>query len=145
MSSGSGEAATGERPRLTRVYETVLYASDLAATADFYRSVLGLKPTSTPDDKLFATFLLPDGSALLVFDPAESSVPGRDFPSHGAHGEGHVAFSVAAGALDDWRRVLADANVEVEREASGGRGAVSVYFRDPAGNSVELVEGQIWE
>ena len=31
-----------------------------------------------------------------------------------------------------------------EREISWPLGGRSVYFRDPAGNSVEYVEGQIW-
>jgi catechol 2,3-dioxygenase-like lactoylglutathione lyase family enzyme len=34
--------------------------------------------------------------------------------------------------------------VEIEREITWPLGGRSVYFRDPAGNSVEFVEGEIW-
>ncbi len=92
-------------------------------------------------DDLAAAFRLDDGGVLLVFAPQLSSQPGRAVPSHGATGAGHVAFSVDG--LDSWRERLAASGVEVEREVewNGGR---SIYVRDPAGNSVELVEGDIW-
>jgi catechol 2,3-dioxygenase-like lactoylglutathione lyase family enzyme len=124
---------------ISRVYETVLYAEDVATAHDFYRDVLGLRPTGL--DELAATFRLDDGGMLLVFAPQLSSQPGRRVPSHGTTGAGHVAFSVEK--LEDWRERLRTAGVELEREVewNGGR---SIYVRDPAGNSVELVEGDIW-
>lgn len=124
---------------ISRVYETVLYAPDVGAAHDFYRDVLGLRAVDV--DELAAAFRLGDGGMLLVFAPQLSSQPGRRVPSHGASGAGHVAFSVDA--LDPWREPLRSAGVDVEREVewNGGR---SLYIRDPAGNSVELVEGEIW-
>ena len=89
-------------------------------------------------------FALPDGNVLLVFDPTAASAAGRDVPAHGATGAGHVAFTVEAGALDDWRAWLAERGVEIEIEITWERGGVSLYVRDPAGNSVELVDGEIW-
>jgi catechol 2,3-dioxygenase-like lactoylglutathione lyase family enzyme len=123
-----------------RIYETVLYADDLAAVRDFYRDVLGLRSVGDPGE-LAATFRLDDGGMLLFFAPQLSSQPGRAVPSHGATGAGHVAFSVKK--LDDWRDRLRAAEIDIEQEVEwdGGR---SIYFRDPAGNSVELVEGDIW-
>jgi catechol 2,3-dioxygenase-like lactoylglutathione lyase family enzyme len=123
------------RPR--RVYETVVYAGDLAAVTGFYRDVLGLREVDE------GAFRLDDGGMLLLFDPARSSQPGRPVPSHGAAGPGHVAFSVDD--LDPWLARLREAGVEVEQEKEWARGgARSVYVRDPAGNSVELVEGDLW-
>ena len=123
------------RPR--GVYETVVYAPDLEAAAAFYRDVLGLRQV---DD---TAFRLDDG-ILLLFDPAQSSQPGRLVPSHGPSGGSvHVAFSVVS--LDRWRERLAAAGVEIEHEHEWARGgARSLYVRDPAGNSVELVEGDLW-
>jgi len=124
------------RPR--GVYETVVYAPDLEAAAAFYRDVLGLRQV---DD---TAFRLDDDGILLLFDPAQSSQPGRLVPSHGPSGGSvHVAFSVVS--LDRWRERLAAAGVEIEHEHEWARGgARSLYVRDPAANSVELVEGDCW-
>jgi catechol 2,3-dioxygenase-like lactoylglutathione lyase family enzyme len=132
-----------DRPRVTRVYETVVYASDVAGTAAFYEEVVGLRGIEPPDE-LSAAFRAPDGGLVLIFDPERSSAAGRFVPPHGARGAGHLAFSVEDGALDDAKAALAESGVEIEREIGWPRGGRSLYFRDPAGNSVELVEGEIW-
>jgi catechol 2,3-dioxygenase-like lactoylglutathione lyase family enzyme len=125
------------------VYETVLYALDLAATAAFYRDVIGLSVIGEPDE-LGAFFRMGDGALLLLFDPRRSGRPGRAVPSHGATGPGHVAFAVAPGELASWRARLRDHGVAIEHEAHDPPGTGQLYVRDPAGNSVELVEGEIW-
>jgi len=126
-----------------RVYETVLYAEDVAATAAFYEDVLGLRPVREPNE-LSAVFRLDGGGVLLLFDPASSEVPGRVVPSHGARGPGHVAFSVEPGALEALGERLRRHGVEIEHEHAWAPGGRSLYVRDPAGNSVELVEGEVW-
>lgn len=128
--------------RLRGVYETVLYAEDVAATARFYESVLGLRLVSGPDE-LMAALRLEDGGVLLIFDPRRASTPGRAVP-HGASGVGHVAFSVRDGDLHAAAAELRAHGVELERETEWPQGGRSVYFRDPAGNSLELVEGELW-
>lgn len=125
------------------VYETVLYASDVPATARFYAEVLGLHAVQDADE-LSAAFRLSDGGMLLLFDPARSSIPGRPVPSHGATGPGHVAFAVRAGDLEAFTSELRRRGVEIERETTWDEGGRSVYVRDPAGNSVELIEGEAW-
>jgi catechol 2,3-dioxygenase-like lactoylglutathione lyase family enzyme len=129
--------------RLRRVYETVVYARDLAATAAFYSEVLGLRLVEGPGE-LAAAFRLDDGGVLLVFDPALASEPGRPIPSHGTTGAGHIAFSVGEGELDAAAHGLRERGVEIEREVDWPQGGRSIYVRDPAGNSVELVEGDLW-
>jgi catechol 2,3-dioxygenase-like lactoylglutathione lyase family enzyme len=128
------------RPR--GVYETVIYAADVPAAAEFYGSVLGLRLVAGPDE-LMAAFRLDGGSVLLIFDPARASTPSR-VVAHGAEGGGHVAFSVGAGELDTWADELRAGGIELELEKTWEPGGRSVYFRDPAGNSVELVEGEVW-
>jgi catechol 2,3-dioxygenase-like lactoylglutathione lyase family enzyme len=125
---------------ISRVYETVLYAEDLAAARAFYRDVLGLRLVSEPEE-VATSFRLDDGGMLLLFDPRLSSQPGRPVPSHGATGAGHVAFSVQT--LAEWTERLRAAGIEIEREVDWGGGR-SFYVRDPAGNSVEFVEGEVW-
>lgn len=130
------------KPQIEGVYETVLYARDPRAAGRFYSEILGLRPVLDPDE-LSAAFRLPDGGMLLIFDPSRSSQEGRPVPSHGAQGAGHAAFRLAPGTFEDARASLMGKGIEIEREVDWGRGR-SLYFRDPAGNSVELVEGDIW-
>jgi catechol 2,3-dioxygenase-like lactoylglutathione lyase family enzyme len=130
-------------PRPLGVYETVLYAEDVVAAHAFYADMLGLTALGGPGE-LGTFFRLPGGTMLLVFDPRRSAQAGRAVPSHGALGPGHVAFSVAAGELEAWRERFAAHGVAIEHEAHDPTGTGQLYVRDPAGNSVELVEGEIW-
>lgn len=127
--------------RPSRVYETVLYAADVRSAAAFYADVLGLSPLEAPDEHS-AVFRLADGGVLLVFDPARSEIAGRLVPSHGARGPGHVALSVER--LEPFAERLRSRGLEIEHEHAWPPGGRSVYVRDPAGNSVELVEGEVW-
>lgn len=131
-------------PKPSGVYETVLYADDVAAVIPFYTDVVGLRAIDPPDE-LAAAFRLDDGGVLLIFNPPRSSAPGRFVPSHGTTGAGHVAFRLGTGELDSLSGHLARAGVEIEREVTWPLGGRSIYVRDPAGNSVEWVEGEIWD
>jgi catechol 2,3-dioxygenase-like lactoylglutathione lyase family enzyme len=129
-------------PRIVDVYETVLYGSSIDALAAFYCDVIGLTLIEV-DPELFAALRLPRGGVLLVFDPATAAAPGRQVPSHGAEGPGHVAFRVEN--LDAWREHLTAHRVAIEREIHWEAELASIYVRDPAGNSVELANGELWE
>ena len=129
--------------RVTGVYETALYAGDVDAVARFYVDVLGLRAIDAPDEHS-AALRLEDGGVLLLFDPRRTSAAGRFVPAHGAEGAGHVAFAVPGGALEAAKAGLEREGVAIEREIEWPRGGRSLYFRDPAGNSVEIVDGEIW-
>jgi hypothetical protein len=64
-------------------------------------------------------------------------------PSHGAKGPGHFALGISANALA-WRKRLIETGVVIENEVSWPGGGKSLYFRDPAGNAVELVTPGLW-
>ncbi len=132
-------------PLLGGIHETILYAADIPRVAAFYASLLGLRAISAPDSDA-AAFRVPTGDAvLLIFRPGYAATPNRGVPTHGSTGPGHVAFRVASGTLASWREHLNSQGVQIELERDWARGGSSIYFRDPAGNSVELVEGEIWE
>ena len=133
-----------EPPDLAGVYETVLYGPDLRALVDFYTDVVGLRPIPTALPDLLAAFRVPDGGVLLLFDPSRSVDEGREVPAHGSRGAGHVAFRTTTSRLDDWLAHLAAAEVPVERRVEWRPGLVSIYVRDPAGNSVEFINGELW-
>jgi catechol 2,3-dioxygenase-like lactoylglutathione lyase family enzyme len=128
-------------PRILGVHETVLYAHDVPALVAFYGDVVGLTAIDPPDQHS-AAFRLEDGNVLLLFDPNRTSELGRFVPPHGTTGEGHLAFRVDE--LDACADDLRSRDIAIEREITWPRGGRSVYFRDPAGNSVEFVEGEIW-
>ncbi|MEM7623613.1 MAG: VOC family protein [Planctomycetota bacterium] len=144
-SSQGFRARTG--PGVRGVIETVLYGPDLDAAERFYGGVLGLPVVSRVDD-LAAVFRVDDDAVLIAFNPAASSVAGRPVPAHGASGPGHVALRIERSAYSDWlvRLRAADVAIELEKtwETTPQPAARSIYIRDPAGNSVELLTGDIW-
>ena len=126
---------------IDRVLETVLYVDDLDAAERFYGEVLGLELDSRQDG-VFVFFCCGAGM-LLLFEPG-AAAGGRKVPAHGAKGPGHACFAVAEDALDAWQKHLVAAGVAIEQEVSWPRGGRSFYFRDPAGNSLELATPRIW-
>ena len=124
-----------------RIFETILYADDLSSARQFYEDILGLDLLGASD--LFLVFRLSE-SVLLIFDPAKSREAGRQVPSHGSEGEGHVAFSASDAELDDWEKHFMDNGIEIERIVGWDQGGRSLYVRDPAGNSVEFAPETLW-
>jgi catechol 2,3-dioxygenase-like lactoylglutathione lyase family enzyme len=125
-----------------RILETALYVDDLDAAEDFYSQVLGLEPLTRGGNRhLF--FRCRDG-VFLLFNPEETARPGAGVPTHGAHGPGHVAFATTADEMSAWRQRLQAQGVKIETEVQWPSGGQSLYFRDPAGNSVELATPQVW-
>lgn len=130
-----------------RILETCLYASDLEAAERFYGDVLGLQPFSRNPGR--HVFFRCGEAVFLVFNPSATSRPpdlGADplIPPHGTQGPGHVAFAVPADELPDWRTQLERAGVKIESKVDWPGGGHSIYFRDPAGNSIELATRDIW-
>jgi len=125
----------------SKIFETVLYAEDLAAAEWFYHEALGLEVLERSN--LTVVFRC-GGGVLLIFDPRKSAAPDRDVPSHGTTAVGHIAFAAKPGDLDAWREQLRQAGVPIEREVDWDEGGHSIYLRDPAGNVVELAPPTIW-
>jgi catechol 2,3-dioxygenase-like lactoylglutathione lyase family enzyme len=124
------------------IIETGIYAEDLSAAEAFYRDVLGLVVMGREAGR-HVFFRVGEASLLLVFNP-EACRKGDVLPAHGASGPGHFALGVPAGSLDRWRRRLEEKGVVIEKEVTWPRGGQSLYFRDPAGNLVEIITPGIW-
>ena len=128
------------------ILETALYADDLDAAEAFYTGVMGLEVIlRKPGRHVF--FRLED-SVLLIFRAAATRVssdperPGH--LTHGAEGPGHVCFAADSDALEAWEKRMAEAGIEIEDDVTWPNGARSFYIRDPAGNSLEFAEPQLW-
>src|SRR5262245_61103477 len=130
-----------------RVLETCIYAADLDAAERFYTSVLGLEVIARQPGR--HVFFRCGQGVFLVFNPDQTAIPmtmegGIVLPLHGAHGPGHMAFAVAEAELPAWRDRLHEGGVAVEVEVTWPNGGRSLYFRDPAGNSIELATPRLW-
>lgn len=129
------------------VLETCLYAADLVAAEHFYGELLALPVFAREFGR--HVFFRCGAEMLLVFNAERTStaageVDGVSIPLHGARGAGHVCFRVPEAELAAWRERLANARIAIEAEVRWPRGGVSLYVRDPAGNSVEFAPGSIW-
>jgi catechol 2,3-dioxygenase-like lactoylglutathione lyase family enzyme len=133
--------------RVSAILETVLYVADLEAAAGFYERVLGLDCVHA-DPRMRALDANGRGLLLLFVRGATLepvATPGGTIPPHDGHGPQHLAFSVEAEALPDWRARLEARGVALESETRWPRGGTSLYFRDPDGHLVELATPGLWK
>jgi catechol 2,3-dioxygenase-like lactoylglutathione lyase family enzyme len=124
------------------VVETGIYADDLNQAERFYGDVLGL-PLVGKEIGRHVFFRVGQSSMLLVFRPS-ATLEGEHLPAHGGSGPGHFALGIDRADLDAWRAHLSGQGVVIEHEEMWPRGGHSLYFRDPAGNSVELLTPGLW-
>lgn len=121
--------------RVQRVLETCVYAPDLAAAEEFYCGVLGMELHSKQDGRHL--FFRVGDAMFLVFDPKGT------MPDHGTTGRGHVAFAMQESEIDAWRAHLKQHGI-LMREVTWPGGGFSIYFDDPAKNSLELATPKVW-
>ena len=128
--------------KLKAIIETAIYVDDLDAAEDFYRNILCLQVIGKePGRHVF--FRVGESSVLLAF-LADATLKGDQLPPHGATGPGHFALGIGAESFDSWRQFLQGHGVTIEKEVEWPKGGRSIYFRDPAGNLVELVTPGVW-
>jgi catechol 2,3-dioxygenase-like lactoylglutathione lyase family enzyme len=133
-------------PVITRILETALYVDDLDEVIAFYRDVLGLRVLDA--SPRLVSLDAGQATILLVFRRG-ATVSGLDtsggwIPPHDGRGPVHLAFAIATEALDEWELHLQEHGVAIESRVRWQRGGQSIYFRDPAGHSVELVTPGTW-
>jgi catechol 2,3-dioxygenase-like lactoylglutathione lyase family enzyme len=128
---------------LEGVLETTLYhdGGARAAVERFYGGLLGLDAVASWPDGI--AYRLGAG-VLLLFD--RDLLAGRTDPiaDHGASGPGHVCLRSGGGEYERWREHLEAAGVEIVHDSEWGGGGRSFYFKDPAGNLLEIADRDIW-
>jgi len=127
--------------QIQEILEVCIYADDLDDAETFYRDVIGLKLLSKVAGR--HVFFRCGARVLLIFNPTET-LKTPDLPAHGTTGDGHLCFATREDELDAWRAHLVEQGVEIEHEATWGERGRSLYFRDPAGNSLEIGTPRIW-
>jgi len=138
---GAASTRVVRRMKLENILETCLYVDDLEKAQAFYEQVLGLPFYSAVAGR--HVFFKLNNGMFLLFDPKATREKG-DLPAHGDGGPGHAAFRVAPEDIPRWRKHLADARVEIETEHIWPNGVPSIYFRDPAGNVLEITTAALW-
>jgi catechol 2,3-dioxygenase-like lactoylglutathione lyase family enzyme len=132
-----------DSPELHGILETVLYhePGEREAMERFYREVLALSVVATWGD---GTALRIGSGVLLLFD--RSGLAARDEPvaDHGTAGPGHACLVAEKGEYEAWKVRLDEAGIAVTHEESWPGGGRSFYFKDPAGNLLEIAERDIW-
>jgi catechol 2,3-dioxygenase-like lactoylglutathione lyase family enzyme len=130
-------------PVLVGVLETVLYYDEgrEEELERFYRDVLGLRALGRGRWSL--SFRSGSG-VLLLFERARAATQEWP-PPHGATGAVHTCFLAAPDDYLRWKDRLAAERVEIVDEITWEATRLrSVYFRDPAGNMLEIAEGDLW-
>ncbi len=134
-------------PPLLGTLESALYAEDLAAAARFWTEVIGLSEIARQPGR--HVFFRCGAQVLLIFRAHATQVPPRPdarlpVPAHGTTGPGHFCMAAAESTFDNWRKHLESHGIEIEADFTWPQGGRSIYFRDPAGNSIEIADPAIW-
>ena len=133
-----------ERPPTTArgVHHTAHISSDVARTIEFYQGLLGFPLTELFENRDYTGsthffFDIGGGNALAFFD-----FPGLDVGPYAEvlGGHHHLAISVEPAQWQELRRRLDDAGVEY-LDVDG----VSMYFRGPDGERIELLSDPLGE
>ena len=131
--------------KIKKVVETCIYSSDLVSMKKFYAGILGLPVIQEEQDKLI--FLKAGKNMLLIFDPVRTKANNGSLPAHGAPtppSSLHFAMEIEEHEYHANKQLLIDNNIAIEKEVNWNSHAKSIYFRDPAGNLVELITPGGW-
>src|SRR5690625_2291923 len=132
---------------ISEIIETCLYAENLDEVRDFYTLLPGL--ILVAEEERRQLFCSCGAKMLLIFNPAHTSTEQTDVdrqiaPLHGSRGAAHIAFSIKKEDQRKWREFFNETHIPIESEVTWPNGIVSLYFRDPAGNSLEVVSPDLW-
>lgn len=127
---------------ITRIKETCLYVSDLAATKAFYSEKLRFEVIAEVEDQHI--FFRVGNSVLLCFIP-ENSKAKESPPPHFAYGHQHIAFEVAPDEYLQWKERVAHLGIEIIQEQQWKNNLQSFYFLDPDKHVLEIIPTGIWD
>ncbi len=129
------------------ILETALYVDDLDEAEAFYAEAMGLERIAKVEGR-HVFFRCGDG-VLLLFDPGKTVQPPAPdarlpVPPHGTSGAGHLCFRGTEDEIEQWKTRLEGRGIVIEADFEWPQGGRSIYFRDPAGNSIEIANPKIW-
>ena len=131
--------------RFEAILETALYHGErrgAEAMTRFYGEVLGL-PKVAGWDYGMAFRVGPGRPAAVRPRQAGRSTRGP-IAAHGPSGPGHACLLARDGDYDAWKVRLEADGVAITHEQEWPSGCRSFYFSDPAGNLLEIADGDLW-
>jgi catechol 2,3-dioxygenase-like lactoylglutathione lyase family enzyme len=133
-------------PPVSRILETALYVGDLDVSEAFYSRLFGFERLLR--DQRMCAMAVPGRQVLLLFRRGGSTQPSPTpfglIPAHDAQGVQHLCFRIEHGEVEAWQAHLAAERVELESRLDWDKGAISLYFRDPDGHSLEVGASGLW-
>ncbi len=138
-SSGWGREWTASARRSARERRSTTRTRERDEVLAFYDETLGLRRVAGWDD---GTAYRLGAGVLLLFD--RDLLAERDGPvaDHGADGRGPRLLLAEPGATTSVRERLAAADVEITHDHEWPGGRRSFYFKDPAGNLLEVADSR---
>jgi catechol 2,3-dioxygenase-like lactoylglutathione lyase family enzyme len=128
---------------ITHIDHVVIRARDLPGMVDFYREVLGCRLERGPGELGLAQLRAGQSLIDLLDVDSELGKQGGGPPDHGAPNMDHLCLQVqpwdTEAVQSHLRRHRVDFDEPAPRYGSSGMG-LSIYLRDPEGNTVELKE-----
>jgi catechol 2,3-dioxygenase-like lactoylglutathione lyase family enzyme len=117
---------------------------------NFYINVLGMELVS--EEKGRNIFLKAGSSMLLIFNPATTITRSEgnshiDLPTHGAitpPSSIHFALEIDKDNYHNIKETVNKRGIKIEKEVLWADDINSIYFRDPAGNLVEIITHGMW-
>ena len=148
MTLSIDKLGTGLSPNtLGGVHHIALNVKDMAASRQFYGSVLGLHELTgdeVPETLVnlvaqgkVANFRLPDGTILDLFGEPELGPPNPD-PTKQFTRANHMAFDIAPGLFDQAVEILKQHQVTIDHGPVSRPTGRGIYFYDPDGFLLEI-------
>lgn len=128
--------------KISRIKETCIYIKDLQVAKKFYHDKLGLKIINEVEGK--HVFFRTGETVLLCFNPDDSRQKNSP-PPHYAQGPYHFAFEVAKDEYTQAKEEIISKEIQIIDEVTWPSGLESFYFKDPAGNILEVVPAGVWD
>ncbi|MGO8022587.1 VOC family protein [Rhizobium leguminosarum] len=133
-------AENAAMPKVLGLYETHLTVADRKTSTDFYRDVVGLEPAASFEERNVAFLWVDDRKTgmLGLWETGSGPLKMRL----------HIAFRMTAGGVLQAPAILRAKGVEplgftgepvTEPVVLGWMPALSIYFKDPDGHSIEFI------
>ncbi|MBE0452925.1 VOC family protein [Roseovarius autotrophicus] len=126
-------------PKISHLDHLVLTVSDMAATLDFYRDALGMRPETFRTADGTGRHALRFGAQKINLHQARAEFLPK--AARATPGSADLCF-LSATPLDAWQAHLAALGVTIEDgplPRTGATGPImSLYLRDPDGNLIEI-------